>query len=193
MTTTNDISTRPVNFIRFHGLTLLVVENQGVEYIDPRPLCELAGMVWKSARRTLLSGDNVELYGSRVLQHPSFTSFGTNLVPEKDGLYIRLDRSRMFIARVNTSHMRAVGKVSAATALLALQIEWAEALHAYETHGVALKKGQREARAELVGLMKVRELARPSEQAAFDLLVREAMTELGCVLPFDAQKQLDLA
>lgn len=190
MTTPVDNTTRPVNFIRFHGLTLLVVENEGLEYIDPRQLCELAGMQWKGARRNLQEGDNVVLYGSKLLERPVLEASGTSGCPEKEALFIRLDRSRMFMARINTNNMRAKGNESGAVTLLALQVEWAEALHSYESNGIAVKKSNREARVELVGLMKARELATPTERLAFDRLIRNAMVELGCVMEIEPQQDL---
>jgi len=70
METIVDNATRPVGFIRFHGLTLLSVEHEGVEYIEAKPLCDLAGMFWKGACRTLLSSGNVKLYGTLELFRP---------------------------------------------------------------------------------------------------------------------------
>lgn len=190
MTIPVDNTTRPVNFIRFHGLTLLVVDNEGIEYLDPRQLCELAGMQWKGARRNLQEGDNVVLYGSKLLQRPVFDADGTSRCPGNEALYIRLDRSRMFMARINTNQMRSHGNAEAAEWLLNLQIEWANALHSYESNGIAVKKSNREARVELVGLMKARELATPTERVAFDRLIRNAMAEVGCVMEIDPQQAL---
>ena len=59
----------------------------------------------------------------------------------------------MFLARISTANMRSKGNEDGAAAVLALQIEWAEALHAYETHGMAIKKGHREGLSELMGLI----------------------------------------
>lgn len=215
MTTSIDNTTRPVNFIRFHGLTLLVVENNGIEYIDPRPLCDLAGLQWKGAQRTMMSGDNLKLYGTRRLLPPVFgtpkrgpeapqgalgpqnaaseVDSGTPGYPETGLIHIRLDRSRMFLARVNTNQMRVQGNGDAADFLLALQIEWAEALHSYETNGVAWKKGHKEGLAELMGLYKLRSLAESaSEKANFTTLIRDSFETLGYPLPADPQQSLPL-
>ena len=134
MTTSINNTTQPVNFIRFHGLTLLVVENGGVEYTEARPLCDLAGMLWSSARRTLLAADNAVLYGTKTLTPPQIGGSRGTSTPQKDHewsenggvVHIRLDRARIFLARINTSHMKAKGNVAAAEELLNLQIEWAE-------------------------------------------------------------------
>nr|WP_314233370.1 hypothetical protein [uncultured Moraxella sp.] len=52
---------------------------------------------------------------------------------------IRLDRVTMYLARVNTARLRSNGNISSADYLLSLQQEWANALHSYETYGVAVK------------------------------------------------------
>jgi hypothetical protein len=210
MTTTNDISTQPVNFIRFHGLTLLVVENGGIEYINAKALSDLIGLAWRKTRETIQSGDNVILYGTRRLAHPVFDALRDQRVSQKDSseqeegdtktentalrgdLYLQLQRARMFLARVNTNQVRAQGNASAADFLLALQMEWARALHAYETDGIAVKNARKEARAELVGLMKVRVLATALERPAFDAVVRDAMAELGYAPDMDPQQLLAL-
>jgi hypothetical protein len=184
-------TSQPVGFIRFHGMTLLVVEYLGIEYIEARPLCELAGMFWKSARRTLLSGDNMELYGATLLLAPVIGLHGTNLGPQNEVLYVRLDRGRIFLARANTTHMRSVGKESAASELLKLQIEWAEALHSYETNGYAIKKGHKDGLTELLNLYKVRNLAEsPAEKIALSDLIGDKFEELGYPLPADPQQPL---
>ena len=60
-------------------------------------------------------------------------------------LCLRLDRVHMYLARVNTSILRAKGKADAADWLLAMQKEWAGALYQYEMHGIAVKAGQHKA------------------------------------------------
>lgn len=137
-----DLSTRPVNFIRFHGLSLLVVRNGSIDYIPARPLCDLAGVQWKGAQRGLLEGDSAILFGTKRLQAPQIDGGGTLKCPGNGVVYIRLDRSRMYLARISTDRMRANGKAEAADDMLALQIEWADALHSYETNGIAMKAGR---------------------------------------------------
>lgn len=183
-------TTKPVNFIHFHGLTLLVVECDGVEYVPARPLCDLAGMDWKGARRSLFEPDNATLYGSAELEEPVFDALRGLKSPQKQ-VCIRLDRGRMFLARIHTSRMRANGNEAAADQLLALQVEWAEALHAYESHGIAVKKGKRDARAELVALIKARGTSPTApERTALSNLIAEALAELGQDLPAEPQLSL---
>lgn len=187
--TQHDKTTRPVNFIRFHGLTLLVVENGGIEYTEAKPLTDLCGIHWKSAKVTLKSGDNAVLYGTTALFPPKIDGVGSASTPQNEALYIRLDRSRIFLARVSTSQMRAQGNVVAAETLLALQIEWAEALHSYETNGIAVKKGRREDLGDLGLLYKLRGMAKtPEERAALARQIADHHKEMGYPLTPDRQQ-----
>jgi hypothetical protein len=97
----------------------------------------------------------------------------------------------MYLARISTARMKAHGNVSAAEALLALQVEWANVLHQYETHGVAFKTSRKEARSDLIALLKSRTLTEnPRERAAVSRLIAEAFAELGQPLQAEAQKDL---
>lgn len=58
---------------------------------------------------------------------------------QKDTLFIRLRRVQMYIARISIGHIRAKGNLSSAEYVLALHEEWADALHDYETNGIAIK------------------------------------------------------
>lgn len=106
---------------------------------------------------------------------------------------MRLDRARFFLARVNTAQIRVHGSTDTADFLLALQIEWAEALHQYETIGVAVKKGHKDTQAELATLYKLRVLAETAaERAALSALIAESFAALGHPLDPDAQQTLPL-
>lgn len=61
---------------------------------------------------------------------------------QKDTLFIRLRRVQMYIARISIGHVKGRGaNHSSAEYLLSLHEEWAEALHEYETNGIAIKAG----------------------------------------------------
>lgn len=176
---------RAVGFIRFHGLTLLVVAHEGVEYVPAKPFAELAGVDWKGAKRALSSGDSAVLYGTRAFLPPEIRGAGGDITPRNAVLYLRLDRARMYLARINTDRMRSHGNASGADHLLALQIEWAEALHAYETHGVAIKAGRAGAVRELHQLARTRMLVTdPRERRALTALLHAELRALG--LPVDS-------
>ena len=140
----------------------------------------LCGIHWKSAKVTLKSGDNAVLYGTTSLLPPKIDGVGSASTPQNEVVYIRLDRSRIFLARVSTAQMRAQGNVVAAETLLALQIEWAEALHSYETNGIAVKRGRREDLGDLGLLYKLRGMAEtPEERAALSRQIADHHNEMG--------------
>lgn len=195
MTTFTDNFARPDSFIRFHGLTLLVVENTGIKYVAAKPLNDLFGLAWRKTRETIREGDNLELYGTRqlvplnfdVLEDPKVSQ--NPVSPEADGgeepgngsprsaYFIRLDCVQMFLARVNTSRVRASGNVSAANFLLTLQKEWARVLHEYETNGFVSKKSHKD---ELLRTLKARGTPlSPQEEAALTELVGEEFAAMG--------------
>lgn len=174
-----------VGLIRFHGMTMWTVEHDGNEYIYAKPLVDVAGLDWRRAKRTISESDNATLYGTKTLNHPVFASLGGPRTPNpQHGLYIRLDRARIFLARIQTNQMRAQGNIDAANALLELQIEWAGVLHNYETQGYALKTERTEARrkseATLAALFKVRGATTDAtEKAALTRMIHDKMADLG--------------
>lgn len=179
---TNSINqaTRAVALINFHGMTMVVVEHEGVEYVHLKPISDLAGTDWRTTKRTVLESENAALYGSKELEHPNFAAESGASPTPKTSIYIRLDRARMYLARINIRHMKSQGNLEAAEKLLALQVEWAEALHSYETHCVAYKKAKGDGMARLVNLFKVRTITRnPQEQQALTHLIHEQFAELG--------------
>ena len=183
--------TRPVNFIHFHGLTLLVIEHGGVEYVSLKPLSDLAGIDWRNTKKSMESAENITLMGAKWIKSPVFAGQGGDITPTPDTLYIQLDRARMYLARINTARMRAHGNTDGAETLLNLQVEWATALHAYETTGVAIKKGHREGLATLMGLIKARVgAASAAERTALTSLIANTLAELGQPLPAEKQGEL---
>ena len=186
-----DRSTQPVNFINFHGLNLLVARHHGFDYIEAKPLCDLAGVNWKTASRTLQEGDNAVLYGAQRLIPPQIAGFGSLKTPEEGVLYLRLDRARMYLARISTDRMRANGNAEGAEKVLALQTEWAEALHAYETQGIAVKSTRNSQIREINGLLRSIHLAKaPDIRAALEQLLREELAALGAAVIPSRQGEL---
>lgn len=203
---------RITDLIHFHGLTLLVYSDGKHRYIQAKPLVDLAGIDWRTAKRTIIEPDNVTLYGTTALQLPAIHapqggpsptltdqntpknpsqgepkstpehhSITENDLPTNVGtLCFRLDRARMFLARINASQMKAQGNLVAAEALLALQIEWAEVLHDYETKGIAIKKGQDNPLNNLTKLMKLRSQAHKGpEQHILTQLIHQQLADMG--------------
>lgn len=76
-----------------------------------------------------------------------------------------------------------------------LYAEWANALHAYETHGIALKAGRSSGLKDLHQLARTRALLTdPRERAAFTKLLHQELAAVGLPLDTfdDAQQHLPL-
>lgn len=176
-TTENQITVN--GLFQFHGLYLTVLEHHGVEYIPVKPISDLLEMLWKSTKRSLLSGDNPQLYGTTELEEPVFNELRTTSGTKK-AVCIKLKQVYMFLARTNTNQLRTKGNVSGADYLLTLQKEWGEALYHYETHGAAYKKAKDERVGQLMSLFKLRNTTRnPKEQATLTALIQRQFAELG--------------
>lgn len=187
---TADLATLPVNFIRFHGVNLLVMQHNGVEYIAAKPLTDLAGMDWKGAKRTLNEPENAHLYGTRSIPAPAIATGGGLKSPRGAVCCIRLDRARMFLARINTARMRSNDNAVVADRLLAMQVEWAKVLHDYETHGYAAKPGVHRDR---IGLIKARAATtHAGERAALTQMIADTCAAIGYPLPADPQQPLPI-
>lgn len=146
--------------INFHNLNLLVYKFKDVEYVPAKAITDAIGIDWRNVKRNFEAEDNKVLYGVFRVITPKIDNLGGLKTPDTpllggdmvatdteiaensqflDILCMRLDRVQMYLARVNTSRIRANGNEDAADYLLSLQTEWAQALHSYETHGIAIK------------------------------------------------------
>jgi len=183
---------QPVGFIRFHGRDLLIVRHEGIEYTEAKPVSDLCGLFWKSTKRTICTDENAVFYGTTTLLHPEIGSSGITSGPQT-GLYMRLDRTRMFMARVSTANVRAKGKPATADFLLALQTEWADALHNYETHGLAIKPGRGSTARDLLQWVRLRnQLNDLHDRRIVDQLIHDELAALGQVAEALEDEQLPL-
>ena len=187
MQTSVQNTARITDIIYFHGVTLQVITYKGIRYVPAKPLIELAGNVWRRAKETIISGDNAILYGTTTIQIQNLDIESHTSVKPIDLLCLQLDRIYIYLARINTNMMKAKGNVDAANSLLRLQVEWAQVLHDYETKGIATKDKNKNDTSELMNLMKLRQMANPTEKIAFTHLLHQKMTELG--LPISNQQQ----
>ena len=113
----NDSSAKITDIIYFHGVTLPIITFNKVKYIPAKCLTDLAGIDWRTAKRSLLVEENVLLYAVKQFKSPVFAAQGGSPTTQEEVVHIQF----------------------AAEKLLQLQIEWAKVLHDYETHGVAIK------------------------------------------------------
>jgi len=114
-------------------LGLPVHEANGIEYVLARRLTAWAGLGGEIAVRRV-SGDNALLYGTSRLRLPQR--------PTVPALFVRADGIWAFLMRARPDHMRRKGRYADADRLFAKQVEWADMLHRYESHGLAVKPGQ---------------------------------------------------
>jgi len=171
---------RFVNTMRFYGLILPVQAVNTVEYLPLKPLNDLIGMDWRTTKTTVQSGDNATLFEPLWLPPVSIAIGGGLMPPSKEVLHIRLDRAHRYLARINTERIRVNGNEQAADCLLALQLEWAKALHAYETHGIAVKAGRRNALRELTQCARTIEQVRDTRtRHLLAAALHEELTALG--------------
>jgi len=171
---------RAIGFIHFHGRDLLVVGHQGIHYTAAKPLSDTCELDWRSTKHTLSTDENADFYGTTRLSPPDIEGSGGTSTPRAK-LYVRLDRVHMFITRINTAHIRAKGKPATADFILALQHEWADALYAYETHGIAVKPGRQGSKAdELLKWAKLRnQLGSAEDRRRIDQLLHDELAALG--------------
>lgn len=168
------------DLIHFHGITLQVITSEGVQYVPAKPLVELASNHWRTAKRTIIEGDNAVLYSSKVIKVHEFAPQGGASATPNEVLCLRLDRIYIYLARVSTNHMKSQGNVQAAEELLELQIEWAQALNDYETKGVAFKDKNKSTRLELIQLIKALNLVKDiNENAILTTMIQQVMRDLG--------------
>jgi len=108
--------------------------------------------------------------------------------------YIRVNRVEAFLLGINPKRVEANGNIDAAKWLMALHHEWADALHAYETHGIAVKPGRQNALRERHQMIRSRERLRdPSERAALTTLIHEELAALGLSTDSADDKQAALS
>jgi hypothetical protein len=173
------LTTNFKHVIPFHGMLLTVVEHNGVDYIPLRPIVDLLGTQWKTARNKAFFGDNIELYGTKELLEPIFNSFDTPRGAKK-AVFILLEAGETYLMKTNTNQVRTHGDSSTADYLLKLQKEWRKVLHEYENNGVVSKQKSFDTKKSLKELLQARKLAQTAaEKKAMTQLISAEFAELG--------------
>lgn len=123
------------------------IEIDGIHYVSARAIGDVFNLDWRTQKRQLSDPDSVVLYGVIDISAPEMAvivspdSRYSGRSDRADTIFVRMDRAMMFIARVSTANMRAKGNHEGAEAVLQKQIEFARALHEYESFGIAVKYG----------------------------------------------------
>lgn len=118
--------------IGFGDAILPVVKcDDGHDRVPLKPIVEQVGVQWAGQRRKLTSDDYlVERLGAKT---------ETSRCLEKPELCIRLDRVEAFLNQINPKMVVSKGNSEAAEWLKSKHDEWDNALHSYETQGIAVK------------------------------------------------------
>lgn len=118
--------------IQYAGLTLPVVKDQvGTDCVPLKPLTELFGIEWMNQYKKIQDDWRQKFLGVCI---GDITYAGEQT---RQMVCIRLDRVAAYLMSLNPTKIRAAGNTSGADFLEAKLTEWADALHDYETFGVA--------------------------------------------------------
>lgn len=173
------------------GKEIRTIEINGVAYVSARGTTDVFDLDWRAQKRLLEDKDSIILYGVIDISAPEFADILSKdsgyRADRKDEIFIRMDRAMMFIAQVSTAHMRAKGNNEGADAILAKRIEYAQALHDYETLGIAINRNhfgademRRKQRLAVVQMINAKaKTADKSERKLIDQLIGEAAREVG--------------
>lgn len=152
----NEVNAQYQTVIPFHGLLLSVISHENKDYIPLRPIVEMLGTQWKTAREKAFFGDNLELFGTLELEEPIFNAFRTPRGTKKS-VHILLESGETYLMKTNSNQIRNNGNATTADYLLALQKEWRTALHNYEKYGYAVKPVQMDKINALVKLDRIKD------------------------------------
>lgn len=163
------------HFIQMRDITVPIFILDGIEYVPARDLVDYAGINWRSALSTIFTEENIILYGTCrlmvALYEPNRRASTTDMQLETaknlnvcELVCFKLSQAYMYLAKINVSHMKAKGNIDGAKRLLAIQSEWANAIHDYETHGVAINKTAFENTKHLKNLYDIYQKATDSQQ-----------------------------
>ncbi|EPU2896303.1 hypothetical protein ACV0UQ_002788 [Vibrio vulnificus] len=191
----------------FMGVKHPVFASEDGKFILAKNLCEQIGIQWHRQRSKLQSDESIGLFGTCIFTNgtprcsETAESEGGNadldaknrhIISPKEGLYIKLSRTQMYLARLSTTQVLNQGNKSAAEFIYSMQIEWAEALYSYEFNGIAVKQSLQKQEKERVDLLtKLQKLKKDSQdpkiRAIADYHLDQILNELG--LPVEEKKQ----
>lgn len=156
--------------IQYAGLTLPVIRNEtAAECVPLKPICDLFGLQWPSQHAKLQEAWLGNFLGVCILDIQYAGDQTRQMV------CIRLNRVAAYLMSLNPTKIRAAGNTSGADFLEAKLTEWADALHDYETFGVAHNPRHADA---LLALRRANAIAKAS--SIKDARVRAlALAELG--------------
>jgi len=126
--------------IAFGDAILPIIEcEDGHQRVPLKPIVEQIGAQWEGQRKKIQPDSYL---GRRLGAQITISSYGE--LSQKQGnpahLCIRIDRVTAYLNSLNPEMIRAKGNDSTADWLEAKHQEWDDALHEYETNGLAINK-----------------------------------------------------
>lgn len=168
--------------------------DDGHDRVPFKPVADQIGLDWKTQKRKVLSDDYLRDRIGLFLGEASLPQLA-QLGIKKDQYLIRVDRVTAFLNSLNPRMIRASGNEEAADWLKAKHAEWDDALHAYETKGVAVKTGQSAQLDQVIKLARLKHAADVRDRRWIDHLLQQQLAQLDvpAALYTDPQPQLPLA
>ena len=173
--------------INYAGMTLQIGKNEQGEDVTPlKPFADLFGFNWPRQHSKVSNSPFLKRFlGICVL--PMYHAASQN----REQTCILVSRAAAYLMSINPEQVRSQGNVDGADFLEAKLTEWADALHEFETYGVAFKTKRVQASVELQRWFKIRAMAKtPQEQAAINTVITQALNDLGVVVAKDPQQAL---
>lgn len=163
--------------IEYAGLQLPVVKNEsGIDCVPIKPICDLFGLKWETQRTKISELFYSEYLGVCTLKALVCTPVKGGADDQvREHTFLRLDRVAAFLMTINPDRVRAAGNEEGAAFLKAKLIEWADALHDYETFGSAHNPRHAESRLAMQRANTIANISRMKDAR----LRRLALAEIG--------------
>lgn len=130
--------------IEYAGLQLQIAKNEQGEDVTPlKPISDLFSLQWPRQYKKVTESELLSKYLGVCTVH-MYHAGGQN----REQTCILLSRVAAFLMSISPDSVRASGNETGADFLIEKLNEWADALHDYETFGVAIK-GQKNTEAQL--------------------------------------------
>lgn len=195
---TNNPIAKLTHFIEMRMITVPVFNLDGIEYVPARDLVDFAGVNWRTALNTIFTEQNVELYGTRrievALYDPNRRSGATDKplgiaknMQISEIVCFKLTDAWLYLAKINPSNINAKGNETGAKRLMAIQKEWSNAIHDYETKGIAIKEKESKHLESLFNMYR-----KADDKKHRELLARKIDKALGYHRPSDDDDQPDM-
>lgn len=173
----------------FHGIKLPVVTHDGIDYVPLKPISDMLCLTWKVTKHTVSGKNNADLYGTKELYPPSIASLWNPRVPQLE-VFIELESTIIYLARLNLNHLEANGNEVGAAYIRKLHHEWKKALYQYETTGAAFKDSAVKDLKALIDAMH--KLPAGDNKQRLQRLISSTIDRMGIPNIPDPQQQLTL-